>query len=158
MLRRVTTLASFVLLFCAAVGCQSDGNGDAQGGGSSGDAQQEISVLLDEYNQALLNKDVAALDRIWADDLSFINLHGELLSKQNRMDNIRTGATALKSARVSEKRIRTYGQAAVATLKVDLEGQYSGQEGSGSYAVTTVWARPKGMWQMTAVQMTRSSP
>ena len=125
---------------------------DAQ---QSGDTQQEISALLDQYTQALLKRDLAALDRIWADDLTFINLRGELLNKQNRLDNIKGGATAFKSIRLSDKRIRTYGQAAVATFQVTLEAQYSGQEGSGEYGVTTVWAKAKGTWQMVAVHMTR---
>ena len=103
----------------------------------------------------MLDKDSGALDRIWADDLSFVNLHGELLSKKDRMDNIKTGATAFKSIQLSDKKIRAYGEAAVATCKVVLEAQYSGQEGSGDYRVTTVWARPNGAWQMVAVQMTR---
>ena len=107
------------------------------------------------YTQALLKKDVAALDRMWADDLTFINLRGELLTKQNRLANIKSGATAFKSIRQSDKRIRTYGEVAVATVQVTLEAQYSGQEGSGDYRVTTVWARPKGTWQMVAVHMTR---
>jgi hypothetical protein len=114
----------------------------AIGAARAGDVEQEISDLLDRYTQALLKKDSAALDRIWADDLSFINLHGQLLTKQNRMDNIKTGATAFESIKLSDKRIRVYGDAAVATLRVELEGQYSGQDGSGTYGVTTVWARP----------------
>jgi len=122
---------------------------------SSDDVQKQINDLLDQYTKALLDKDSAALDRIWADDLSFINLRGELLSKQNRMDNIKTGATAFKSIELTDKKVRVYGEAAVATCKVVLEAQYSGQEGSGPYRVTTVWARPKGSWQMVAVQMTR---
>lgn len=125
---------------------------DAQ---QSGDTQQEISALLDQYTQALLKKDLAALDRIWADDLTFINLRGELLTKQNRLDNMKSGATAFKSIRLSDKRIRTYGETAVAIVQVSVEAQYSGQEGTGDYAVTNVWARPKGPWQLVAVHMTR---
>ena len=117
-------------------------------------AEKEVSDLLDQYNEALLKKDAPALDRIWADDLSFVNLRGQLLSKKERLDNIKTGATSLESAKVSEKNIRVYGNTAIATLVVGIEGQYSGQEGSGSFRITTVWARPKGTWQMVAVQMT----
>lgn len=149
--------ATVTFLFTVAGG-QTAGSSTGEGqtvGGAGGDVQKEIGALIDQYTQALLAKDEAALDKIWADDLSFINLHGELLSKQNRMDNIKTGATAFKSIKVSDKRIRPYGETAVATCRVDLEAQYSGQEGSGGYAVTLVWARPKGTWQMVAVQMTR---
>jgi Domain of unknown function (DUF4440) len=75
-------------------------------------------------------------------------------SVKDRFENSRSGATALKSSRLSDTRIRTYGQVGVATFRVALEAQYSGQEGSGDYGVTTVWARTTGTWQMVAVQMT----
>ena len=140
----------------AAGGCQC-GNGGGHGSqavGDSGNARQEIASLLDQYRQALLNKDVAALDRIWADDLTFVNPRGELLSKQERIDNVKTGATAFKSIRVSDQNVRAYGESAVATSKVAIDAQYSGKEGTGDYRVTTAWARRNGAWQMVAVQMT----
>src|SRR5262245_33927797 len=157
--RNAALFSALTVLFAVVGACQSSGSNsatsDASSRLSSADAQQEISALLDQYSQALMNKDAAMLDRIWSDDLTFINLRGELLNKRNRMDNIKTGATAFKSIHGSDKRIRSYGEAAVAVCSVALEAQYSGQEGSGNYRVTTVWARPKGMWQMVAVQMTR---
>jgi ketosteroid isomerase-like protein len=143
-----------VVLFIAVGGCQPAGSA----GKSSDDAslvQHEIGALLDQYMRALLDKDVAALDRIWADDLTFVNPRGELLSKQNRMDNIKSGATAFKAIRESDRRIRTYGKAAVATFKVALDAQYSGQDSSADYLVTTAWAHRGDSWQMVAVHMTR---
>lgn len=121
---------------------------------NTANSEQEISTLLDQYNEALLKKDAATLDKIWADDLSFVNLRGQLLTKKERLENIKTGATELKSAQVAEKNVRVYGNTAVATLVVNIDGQYSGQEGAGSFRITTVWAKPKGTWQMVAVQMT----
>ena len=85
-------------------------------------------------------------------------LRGYLLGKQDRIENLKSGATELKSAQVSDVRVRSFGQAAVATCQVALEAQYSSQETSGNYRVTTVWARPKGPWQMVGVQMTRIAP
>jgi uncharacterized protein (TIGR02246 family) len=164
---RLSAFATALTLFFVFVGCQSSGsnvNTASNPNGNVGNAngtpnstktdEQEISTLLDKYNGALLKKDPDALDKIWADDLSFVNLRGQLLTKEDRIDNIKTGATTLKSADVSEKNIRMYGNTAVATLVVKIEGQYSSREGNGSYRVTTVWAKPKGTWQMVAVQMT----
>ena len=160
-----TVLAAAAVVFAVDIAGASGTIDEAGSAGThlveaqqSGATQQEISALLDQYTQALLKKDVAALDRMWADDLTFINLRGELLTKQDRLANIKSGATAFKSIRLSDKRIRTYGEVAVATVQVTLEAQYSGQEGSGDYRVTTVWARPKGTWQMVAVHMTRVAP
>jgi ketosteroid isomerase-like protein len=159
MLLRPARVSGFVFalsILFAIAGCQSSGGNNSRGSsGSSANAQQEVSALLDQYTDALLKKDTATLDRIWADDLTFINLRGEMVSKQQRMANIKTGATSFKSIELSDKRIRTYGDSAVVTCRVAIEGQYSGQEGSGNYAVTTVWARTTGSWQMVAVQMIR---
>ena len=115
---------------------------------------EEVGYLLDRYNEALLKKDAKSLDEIWADDLSFVNPRGELLNKKQRMENINTGATELQKADVSEKNVRIYGDTAVATLVVKINGQYSGKEADEAFRVTTVWAKPKGMWQMAATQMT----
>jgi uncharacterized protein (TIGR02246 family) len=131
----------------------SNANSNNEAEKMKGDIQQ-ISTLLDQYNDALLKKDADTLGQIWADDLSFVNLRGQLLSKKERIENIKTGATELKSAQVAEKNVRIYGNTAVATLRVNIQGQYSGQEGSGSFRITTVWAKPRGTWQMVAVQMT----
>lgn len=157
--RSAVFMLAFVGMFIGA-GCQTTNDSGGShamhaGSGSGAEVSTKVSALLDEYTQALLNKDVAALDRIWADDLTFVNMRGELLSKRNRMDNIKTGATTFKSIKLTDKQVRTYGETAVATFKVALEAQYSAQEGSGDYRVTTVWARPKGTWQMVSVQMTR---
>jgi uncharacterized protein (TIGR02246 family) len=166
---RLAAIGISFATFLVFVGCQSNGGNVNTAANSNSrtnltstnttpnstqDDQHEISTLLDKYNDALLKKDADALDRIWSDDLSFVNLRGQLLTKKDRIDNIKTGSTALKSADVSEKSIRMYGDTAVATLVVKIEGQYSGQEGSGSFRVTTVWAKRKGTWQMVAVQMT----
>ena len=128
-------------------------NTNAKADISTSDAD-EISRLLDEYNDALLKHDAATLERIWADDLSFVNPRGQLVTKAERIENIKSRSTDLKSAEVSEKQVRMYGNSAVATLIVKINGQYSGSPGSGDFRVTTVWAKPKGNWQMVSTQMT----
>ena len=150
-----------LLLVAGGGGCQS---GKHFTNGSNGvekesgpDAKQAIPALLQEYTDALLKKDYDKLDRIWSDDLTFVNPRGQLLTKAQRLANLRSGATAFKSIDLSQTTVRAYGDnaAAVAVSLVKLEAQYSGQEGSGTYRVTTAWARPHGPWQMVAVHMTR---
>jgi uncharacterized protein (TIGR02246 family) len=167
---RLSIFATAATFFLAFAGCQSSGsnvntatsnsnaavanaNANAQGDSSAKD-KEEISRLLDEYNDALLKHDADTLGRIWADDLSFVNLRGQLLNKQERLGNIKTGATDLNTAEVSERNVRMYGNTAVATLVVKIKGQYSGEAGDGEFRITTVWAKPKGNWQMVATQMT----
>ena len=157
----VQAAVAFVLL-AAAGGCQSMTGGSNTSASSStsgaAGAEQQVKRLLDEYTQALLNKDTAALERIWADDLTFINPRGQRLTKQNRLENIKTGATAFRSIRLSDQRIRVAdsdADVAIATFNVALEAQYSGQEGSGTYAVTAALTRHDNAWRISAIQMTK---
>jgi len=145
----VMALASFV------AGCQSKGGGD--GASSEGAAFQSTAPeLMERYRQAMMGKDVAALERMWSHDFTFINPRGQLLNKSQRLENVRTGATSFKSINVSEEQHCTVGpDAAVTTCRVGIDGQYSGQEGSGDYRSTMVWGRRGGSWQIVALQMTR---
>jgi uncharacterized protein (TIGR02246 family) len=151
-----------LLTMCLAAGCQSSGGAShnpTTGAASRGDdeaTRRMIARLLDEHAQALLKHDFATMDRLWADDLTFVNYRGDMVTKAQRLSNLRTGATKFESINVSDQVIRLCGDdAAISTSRVDIKGQYSAQEGRGSYRTTIVWARRDGAWKMAALQMTR---
>ena len=154
-LARLSAFATWVILLLAG-GCQSNGGGHSSDAGMApANAEQEVIAVIEQYRQALMKKDLAALDRIWADDLTFINMRGELLGKQQRMENVRSGATGVNSTKVSDQQVRVYGQTAVVTTRETIEAQYSGQQANASYRFTSVWVRRNGSWQVVAVHMTR---
>lgn len=142
----VMALASFL------AGCRGKGGGDVS---DTADFQSTAPELMERYRQAMVNKDVGTLQRLWSDDFTFVNIRGDLLSKAQRLENVRTGATSFKSINVSEQRHRAVGpDVAVTTCRVRIDGHYSGQEGSGDYRSTMVWGRRSGGWQIVALQMT----
>ena len=49
--------------------------------------------MIEQYRTALTKKDTAALERIWADDYTFINASGAVLTKAERLANLKSGAT-----------------------------------------------------------------
>jgi len=119
------------------------------------DARAAVTELFEEFRKALQEKNTAVLDRIWSDDLTFVNFRGQLLTKAQRMQNIRSGATSFKSIQVNEQVVRPYGDVAVLNGVVTLEAQYSGEEGSGTFRFTSVCSRKGGRWQIVAQQMTK---
>ena len=56
---------------------------------------QERAVLaaMAAYKQAVLDSDVDALARIWADDYTFINPQGVLVTRAERLANFASGNT-----------------------------------------------------------------
>lgn len=123
----------------------------------SANTEKEVRDALDKYRKALLDRDVAALKQIWADDYTFINGGGEILTKEQRLANQNSGATSLEKITMGQEvKVRVYGNdAAVATSRVTLKGKYSGKGVSGDYQSMTVWTKKAdGAWQLVANQVT----
>ena len=118
-------------------------------------AEQEVRQTIEKYRTALLQKDAATLERIWADDYTFTNGAGEIHSKADRLANLKSGATSLDSISEEEDiKVRVYGKVAVATSRVTIKGQYSGKQASGQYRSIHVWVKGAAGWQLVANQLT----
>ena len=121
----------------------------------SSNSEKEVREAIEKYKTALLRRDVAALEKIWADDYVFVNASGEVVTKEQRLANIKSGATALDSISEDEKMVvRVYQNSAVTTSRVTIKGQYSGQAVSGQYRSTLVWVRGSAGWQLVSNQLT----
>src|SRR4029453_9994518 len=122
-------------------------------------SEQEVKQMIEKYRAAFLRRDIPTLEKIWADDYVFVNAFGEVLTKAQRLANLRSGETALESINEEEKpTVRVYQNSAVATSRVMLKGQYSGQPVSGQYRSALVWVKGPNGWQLVANQLTPLTP
>jgi ketosteroid isomerase-like protein len=119
-------------------------------------AEQEVKQMIEQYRTALTKKDTAALERIWADDYTFINAHGVVVTKAERLANLKSGATSLDTIITDpDMKIRVYGgDVAVAINRVTLKGKYSGKATSGQFQASIVWAKTPSGWQLVCNQIT----
>ena len=119
-------------------------------------AEQEVRAAIEQYRNALTKKDTAALERIWADDYTFINASGAVVTKAERLANLKSGATSLDTIVTDpDMQIRVYGgDVAVAINRVTLKGQYSGKATSGQFQASIVWAKTPSGWQLVCNQIT----
>jgi len=123
--------------------------------GADAAAEREVRQTIEKYRTALLQKDAAALERIWADDYTFTNGAGETHSKAERLANLKSGATSLDSISEEEDmKVRVHGDVAVATGRITIKGQYSGKQASGQYRSINVWVKGTAGWQLVANQLT----
>ncbi len=119
-------------------------------------AEQEVRAAIEQYRTALLKRDTAALERIWADDYTFINGSGAVLTKAERLANAKSGATNLGTIESDpEMKVRFYGgDVAIAISRVTLKGQYSGKATSGQFQSSLVWVKGPSGWQLACNQIT----
>jgi ketosteroid isomerase-like protein len=123
--------------------------------GADAAAEQEVRQTIEKYRTALVQRDAATLERIWANDYTFTNGAGEMVSKTQRLANLKSGATSLDSISQEEEiKVRVHGDVAVATGRVTIKGQYSGKQASGQYQSINVWVKGAAGWQLVANQLT----
>lgn len=99
---------------------------------------------------AQLTADVAALDRLIADDLLFTGPDGQLGTKAQDLAAHGSGVVRFRSHEPQELRIRQVGaDVAVAALRARLAVEVSGTLYQGTYRYTRVWTRTGiGTWQV----------
>jgi ketosteroid isomerase-like protein len=117
--------------------------------------EREVRQMIQKYRSALLQRDIPMLEKIWADDYVFVNASGEVLTKAQRLSNLKSGATSFDSINEEENiTVRVYQNSAVVTSRVTLKGQYSGKQISGQYRSTLVWVKGPAGWQLVSNQLT----
>ena len=119
-------------------------------------AEAGVREAVRDYDEALRRADIAAVEKFWASEYTFINPRGERLTRAHRVANLRTRQTALDSLahQPQEEQIQVYGDIALYTTLLTLSGRYSGATEQGQFRALVVWVRRDGRWQQLASQMT----
>lgn len=120
-------------------------------------AAEQVRAASRQYREALRRGDVAAAERFWAPEYTFVNQRGELVTRAQRIENLRTGRTKFDTLGYDprDEQIRIYGDIAVHRTIVTIAGRYSGREHHGLYRSLIVWVRRNGQWQQLASQLTQ---
>ena len=140
-----------ILAFSSSVSAQG---GNVSPTSSNGSVEQEIKTLEEDRNRAVLSGDAAALDRMTADDYTFITLRGELRTKAEILKGFQSGSFKYKSRQISDLNIRVYGDTAVVVGRSIQKGVENGKDYSGDYFFTRVYVKQNGRWLSVALQTT----
>lgn len=110
-----------------------------------GPADPEIVAREAEIRAAQLGADVAALDRLIADELLFTGPDGSVGTRAQDLEAHRSGVVRFRAHEPEELRIRRVGaDVAVAALRARLRVEVAGQLVEGTFRYTRVWAREGG--------------
>jgi ketosteroid isomerase-like protein len=119
--------------------------GEAMRAALVGAPDDEIVALETEIRAAQLDADVAALERLFADELLFTGPDGRLGTKQQDLEAHGSGAIRFRKHEPEELRIRRVGaDVAVVALRARLGVEVGGAIVEGIYRYTRVWARERG--------------
>jgi ketosteroid isomerase-like protein len=149
-MRLATVLVFAAMMFASSTLAQTP----AATANSVTSTEDEIKKLEEMRNQAVVHGDVALLDRLTADDYTFITLKGELRTKAEILKGFASGSFHYESREISDLKVRVYGDTAIVTGRSVQEGMENGSDYSGDYRFTRVYVRQKGAWVTVALQTT----
>jgi ketosteroid isomerase-like protein len=112
--------------------------------------EQELIKLEKEWGNALVNRGVAFLDGIFADDYIGTDSEGNVLTRAQEMASVRSGDYVLISMVLDDIRVHVYGDTAVYFGRSTDKAQYKSKDVSGQYRWTDTWVKHAGRWQCVA--------
>jgi ketosteroid isomerase-like protein len=124
-------------------------------GADASSVEQKLMQMERDTSQAGIKKDVATLEKMYADDWVGIDPSGKSATKAEAMADIKSGDYAVQSAELSAMKVRVFGNTAVVTGSDTEKSTYKGKDSTGEYAWTDVFVMRHGHWQVAASQSTK---
>ncbi|MQA07890.1 MAG: DUF4440 domain-containing protein [Pseudonocardiaceae bacterium] len=110
------------------------------------DAQTELVAIGDEWSRAIVSNDAERIGSFMADDWVIVAESG-ISSKEEFLSHVRSGElTHSAMDRVSEARVRRYGDTAVLTARVTNTAHFGGQQYDADEWTTDVFVLRDGRW------------
>ncbi len=121
-------------------------------------AEQEVLKTLDEVLRAMIEHDMAAIDRLYTDNYVFSGNTGGSISKARLIELFKgmkaTGASYV-SWTPSEMKIALYGDAAVTNNRFEIKTRNAkGEVNTLNHRYTCAWVKQQGRWRLAAAQAT----
>jgi uncharacterized protein (TIGR02246 family) len=119
------------------------------------DDERQILALHQAGDRALMTADLATLTQIFADDYVQYNEAGHAFTKQDVLNNFRTGAIRYPSIISTGRRIRIFGDTAVVHGSESDEVESDGKRFAVRYVYLDVLRKIDGQWKLVASQLAR---
>ncbi len=145
--RKVASLSAAALLLCLSAPAQRE---------HKRAERAEIVLLEQQWRQAQVSDNIAEMDRLLAEDFLGITASGQVVTKAQQLDRMRTRSIDLRRLDILDSKIKISGNLAVVTSLAQIDGMMDGHPVVGSFRYTRVYQRgPASVWRITNFEATR---
>ena len=118
----------------------------------------ELMRLESAWNTAHTTGDAETLDRLWANDLE-VDVPGMTpMTKAESLAFARTGRMRFERYETSDLKVRTYGDTAVVTGRLQRTRIVDGRQRDDDWRFTKVYIRQAGAWRVVSFHASDSPP
>jgi ketosteroid isomerase-like protein len=140
----------------AAMGMWGHPPGQPVPRGQRHEYRHEIEQIEEAWRNAILKGNSTALSALLADDYTGITAKGAIQTKDQAVNNLKSGALQLTTLNISDRKIRIYGSTGVVTSSAELIGGKGDPDATGKYRYTRVYVRnPQGQWKIVSFEASR---
>jgi DNA-binding response OmpR family regulator len=118
------------------------------------EAEEELMVLERQWAEAYRNRNVAALDRIWAEDFVLTSSYDSLKSKEQVLKMLMSDLS-FEFFVTFDVHGNIFDETAVTTGRAIIKAEFQGQDISGEYKYTNTFAKRLGIWQAISSHLMR---
>jgi ketosteroid isomerase-like protein len=127
----------------------------AQGKKASNGVEQTLLKLEQQWEDALIKSDVAALEKLYDDGLIYTHSNGSVDNKSVYIGNIKSGATKYQSMKRNDIKVNVYGNSALVSCHWEVHVLARGNQIDTIARYLHVYVKQKDGWKMVAHQSTR---
>jgi ketosteroid isomerase-like protein len=116
--------------------------------------ERDLTAIEHEFDLALSDANVNALDKLLAPDWTLLDITGGVITKEAFIEALRSGDLKFLSIVPDEIQVRFYNESAVVTGRTEMNVRYMGQELTVQSRFTHVYQKSERAWRMVAAQGT----
>ena len=116
---------------------------------------KEVLNAMDNWRKAMIAKDGAALEKLYAPDLSYTHSSGKNETKAEAIAAVVNGKGKTEKIEFADSTVRVYGNTALVKCKVTLIASTDGKQATTNLNILHVWVKNSSGWQLVARQAIR---
>jgi ketosteroid isomerase-like protein len=120
------------------------------------DHEEEIRALMRDIARAFIEGDVALLDRVFADDFTFADPEGGMVSKKAWLADVASGDLKVEGVESNEMELRQAGEMIRVRGELTLRARYSKGNYNGTFRYMGVYARQGETWRLVLTSARRA--
>ncbi len=124
-------------------------------GKTSNAVEQAILKLEQQWEDALLKSDAAALEKLYDETMLYTHSSGSVDDKAKYINAIRSGATKYQSMKRDDIKVRVYGNTALVTCHWEVHVLAGTNKIDTNARYLHVYVKQKDGWKMVSHQATR---
>lgn len=117
--------------------------------------EEEVRAAEKTWTEAVLKRDYAALEAIYAPELIYAHSTGNIESRTEYLDRLKQGKQRYDTFEYEKTRVNVYGSSAVMHSVLRITGKNDSGAFNDHLMMMHLWVKQGGRWRLVAHQTTR---